>query len=66
MALRLAKLSGHLVTSTSNGLLPKLNTPQAPLHKIRTMASSAARKYEFLVVIPDFPGVREKRLEVRP
>lgn len=30
------------------------------------MTSSAARKYEFLVVIPDFPGVREKRLEVRP
>lgn len=26
----------------------------------------AARKYEFLVVVPDFPGVREKRLAVRP
>ncbi|KAH8911681.1 hypothetical protein BR93DRAFT_921654 [Coniochaeta sp. PMI_546] len=28
--------------------------------------ASAARKFEFLVVVPDFPGAREKRLEVRP
>ncbi|KAH8893512.1 hypothetical protein GQ53DRAFT_745761 [Thozetella sp. PMI_491] len=31
---------------------------------LRTMAS-AARKFEFLVVIPDVPGMLEKRLEVR-
>ncbi|KAB5554413.1 hypothetical protein GE09DRAFT_1120880 [Coniochaeta sp. 2T2.1] len=31
------------------------------------MASSAApKKFEFLVVVPDFPGAQAKRLEVRP
>ncbi|KAK3388426.1 hypothetical protein B0T20DRAFT_104945 [Sordaria brevicollis] len=35
---------------------------------IRTMASSATagKKIEWLVVVPDFEGVGEKRLEVRP
>ncbi|KAM7207601.1 hypothetical protein V8F20_002079 [Naviculisporaceae sp. PSN 640] len=35
---------------------------------IRTMSSSEAapRKFEWLVVIPDFPGVQEKRIAVRP
>lgn len=35
---------------------------------VRTMSSSAAapRKYEWLVVVPDFPGALQKRLEVRP
>lgn len=28
--------------------------------------ASAARTYEFLVVVPDFPGVREKRMAIRP
>ncbi|KAF4334791.1 hypothetical protein FBEOM_11378 [Fusarium beomiforme] len=36
---------------------------------VRTMASSSVTvppgKYEFLVVVPDKPNVREKRLEVR-
>ncbi len=29
-------------------------------------AVAGGRKYEWLVVVPDFPGVLEKRLEVRP
>ncbi|POR32414.1 Uncharacterized protein TPAR_07386 [Tolypocladium paradoxum] len=37
-----------------------------PQHQIRTMASSAARTYEFLVIVPDKPGMHAKRLEVRP
>ncbi|KAK1756837.1 hypothetical protein QBC47DRAFT_377782 [Echria macrotheca] len=32
----------------------------------RTMATSTGRKYEWLVVVPDFPGTLAKRLEVRP
>jgi len=32
-----------------------------------TMATSdAPKKMEWLVVVPDFPGVQQKRLEVRP
>ncbi|KAK4040305.1 hypothetical protein C8A01DRAFT_35728 [Parachaetomium inaequale] len=30
------------------------------------MATEAPKKMEWLVVIPDFPGVHEKRLAVRP
>lgn len=30
------------------------------------MSSSAGRKFEYLVVIPDFPGALQKRIEVRP
>jgi len=30
------------------------------------MATAGPRTYEFLAVIPDKPGMREKRLEVRP
>ncbi|PNY27549.1 Uncharacterized protein TCAP_02526 [Tolypocladium capitatum] len=37
-----------------------------PQHQIRTMASSSARTYEFLVIVPDKPGMHAKRLEVRP
>ena len=29
-------------------------------------AAAAATKFEWLVVVPDFPGVHEKRLAVRP
>ncbi|KND88374.1 hypothetical protein TOPH_07002 [Tolypocladium ophioglossoides CBS 100239] len=36
-----------------------------PQRQIRTMASSA-RTYEFLVIVPDKPGMHTKRLEVRP
>lgn len=35
------------------------------LSRIRTMSSAAARKYEFLVIVPDRPGMLAKRLEVR-
>ncbi|KAK0635899.1 hypothetical protein B0T17DRAFT_483534 [Bombardia bombarda] len=30
------------------------------------MSSSTGRKYEWLVVIPDFPGVLDKRVAARP
>ncbi|KFG81358.1 hypothetical protein MANI_016336 [Metarhizium anisopliae] len=30
------------------------------------MSSSAPKVHEFLVILPDKPGVKEKRLEVRP
>ncbi|KAL1864172.1 hypothetical protein VTK73DRAFT_6107 [Phialemonium thermophilum] len=39
------------------------------LFRIRTMATaptSSGRKYEWLVVIPDYPGVQQKRVEIRP
>ncbi|KAJ6437195.1 hypothetical protein O9K51_10165 [Purpureocillium lavendulum] len=29
-------------------------------------SASAPRKFEFLVIVPDKPGMHEKRLEVRP
>lgn len=32
----------------------------------RNMSTSSARKHEFLCIIPDKAGAREKRLEVRP
>ncbi|KAK0755012.1 hypothetical protein B0T18DRAFT_316068 [Schizothecium vesticola] len=31
-----------------------------------TTAETTPRKYEWLVVIPDFPGMLEKRREIRP
>lgn len=31
-----------------------------------TAAVETPRKYEWLVVIPDFPGMLEKRREMRP
>ena len=41
--------------------------PTLPLTHRNTMATSdAPKKMEWLVVIPDFPGAHEKRLEVRP
>lgn len=59
-----------------NGLIPR-RTPPTPrrlspltLTQRNTMATDAAaaaapKKVEWLVVIPDFPGAQEKRLEVR-
>lgn len=47
----------------------------SPLTQRKTMATSsseatgaaaAPKKFEWLVVVPDFPGVHQKRLEVRP
>lgn len=38
----------------------------APLLHRNTMATQAPKKIEWLVVVPDFPGVHEKRIEVRP
>lgn len=37
------------------------------IHQLRTMASSsaAAPTHEFLVVVPDKPGMHAKRLKVR-
>src|SRR5690348_2527094 len=49
-----------------NTTVPRLPT-YPPFAQRNTMATSEApKKMEWLVVIPDFPGVHEKRLEVRP
>ncbi len=48
--------------------------PATPYHHHRTIPSlirtrsmaSEPRKFEFLVIAPDAPGMLEKRLEVRP
>ncbi|KAK4138928.1 hypothetical protein BT67DRAFT_27256 [Trichocladium antarcticum] len=37
-----------------------------PLTHRKTMATEAPKKIEWLVVVPDFAGAHEKRLEVRP
>ena len=34
--------------------------------RFRTMATAEAQKYEWLVVVPDKPGMQAKRLEIRP
>lgn len=34
--------------------------------QIRTMASSTAGKFEYIVIIPDHGGVLDKRMAVRP
>ena len=59
MALRLTKLGQHLASKTPSSSFRLSNS-------IRTMASSAPRKFEFLVVVPDFPGVLDKRIAIRP
>ncbi|EFZ01976.2 Dimeric alpha-beta barrel [Metarhizium robertsii ARSEF 23] len=53
MAFRLSRPLGTI-------LRPQFSSP------IRTMSSSAPKVREFLVILPDKPGVKEKRLEVRP
>lgn len=40
-------------------------TQHIPRSSIRTMSSATPRKYEFLIVVPDNPGMRAKRMEVR-
>ncbi|KHN93884.1 Dimeric alpha-beta barrel [Metarhizium album ARSEF 1941] len=45
--------------------LGTLLRPQFP-SPVRTMSSSTPKVREFLVILPDKPGVREKRLQVRP
>ncbi|KAL2134098.1 hypothetical protein VTI74DRAFT_985 [Chaetomium olivicolor] len=41
--------------------------PRTPITQRNTMATdSQPKKMEWLVVVPDFPGAHEKRLEVRP
>lgn len=69
--------SGFAFTSIPhrNPITPFLNNntttafPTLPLTLTQrsTMATSdAPKKMEWLVVVPDFPGVHQKRLEVRP
>ncbi|OAA39413.1 Dimeric alpha-beta barrel [Metarhizium rileyi] len=53
MAVRLSRPLKTLVSSKTPSIL-------------RTMSSSAPKVREFLVILPDKPGVRQKRLEVRP
>ncbi|ODA80754.1 hypothetical protein RJ55_03713 [Drechmeria coniospora] len=51
--------TARLVPRRLTSLVPRLPT------QIRTMASSTPT-FEFLVVVPDKPGMLAKRLEVRP
>jgi hypothetical protein len=46
-------------------LTQRLSTSISRLSNARTMSSAAPRKFEFLVVVPDKPGMLAKRLEVR-
>lgn len=63
--------------STPDGFSSPPQTPislfKKPLYSVsvptpitRTMATSAPRKFEWLVVVPDKPNMLAKRLEVRP
>ena len=45
---------------------PSLSQTSFSLAQRSTMATDAPKKMEWLVVIPDFPGAHQKRLEVRP
>lgn len=40
--------------------------PAVSPSRFRSMATGDAKKYEWLVVVPDKPGMQAKRLEVRP
>ena len=62
MAARLTNIAHHL-TSPATKLAS--SSPTALARSTRAM-STAARKFEFLVVVPDFPGVQEKRVAIRP
>ncbi|KAK3953775.1 hypothetical protein QBC32DRAFT_111224 [Pseudoneurospora amorphoporcata] len=56
-------------TTTITNPAPRIsNNFFSQRHQIRRMASTATagKKIEWLVVVPDFEGVGEKRLEVRP
>lgn len=68
MATRLASLRLPICRLRSFPAVPvpvRVRAP-APLN-LRAMSSAApSRKYEWLVVVPDFPGVLQKRLDVRP
>ncbi|KAK1770889.1 hypothetical protein QBC33DRAFT_526064 [Phialemonium atrogriseum] len=68
MALRLTtlRLPTHPIWPTA--LVPRILLPRIPApSRFRAMSSSAApaRKYEWLVVVPDHPGMQQKRIEVR-
>ncbi|KAK3996687.1 hypothetical protein QBC44DRAFT_317369 [Cladorrhinum sp. PSN332] len=60
----------RFLTRTSS-FVPKLTYSSSSSRTVnsftfRTMASSAPKKIEWLVVVPDFPGAGAKRLEIRP
>ncbi|KAK0652966.1 hypothetical protein B0T16DRAFT_407134 [Cercophora newfieldiana] len=54
------------ITSTSSRAAATVNPFIRLGLRSRTMATPANRKFEWLVVVPDFPGTLAKRLEVRP
>ncbi|KAA8634249.1 hypothetical protein SMACR_05525 [Sordaria macrospora] len=55
-------------TTTITNPAPRISNNFFTQQRIRTMATTATtgKKIEWLVVVPDFEGVGEKRLEVRP
>jgi hypothetical protein len=71
MALRLRNIANHIhpvvrpATATRRPLAFPNSTAAAARRNMAT-AETTPRKYEWLVVIPDFPGMLEKRREIRP
>ncbi|KAL2262460.1 hypothetical protein VTK26DRAFT_1244 [Humicola hyalothermophila] len=53
----------HILTRAKRPTIPSRTA--APLTQRNTMATETPKR-EWLVVVPDFPGAHEKRLEVRP
>ncbi|KUI72610.1 hypothetical protein VM1G_08548 [Cytospora mali] len=68
MATRLNTISRQILTPTaaSRSVFSSNFYSHSPQTIIRMSSSSAPRTYEWLVVVPDKPGMMAKRLEVRP
>jgi len=74
MALRLRNIANHIhpivrsATATKRPLAFPNSIAAAAAAARRRMATNETtpRKYEWLVVIPDFPGMLDKRREIRP
>jgi hypothetical protein len=78
MALRLRNIANHIRPVVRSFPATAITRPLAFHNSIAAAASAARRnmattapettprKYEWLVVIPDFPGMLEKRREIRP
>lgn len=66
MAFRLPAITFNRLSSITDRSRPQFIQPTRLSLSQRTMASATLRKYEWLIVVPDFPDAQEKRLEVRP
>jgi hypothetical protein len=72
MALRLRNIANHIrpvvrpTTATRRPLAFPNSIAAAAARRNMATAEMTPRKYEWLVVIPDFPGMLERRREIRP